>query len=130
MFYHLAFKYFSSWCIVPFSIVTFSLLFALLFCFLMILRPPRSTRTDTLFPFPTLFRSHAAAPAVFQHAACRKGLMASSAVRAMRLPACRSEEDTSELQSLMRRSYAVFCLKQKKRNRRTKNSTEGRVKDI
>src|SRR3546814_6422861 len=75
--------------------------------FLMILRPPRSTRTDTLFPYTTLFRSVViATPAP------------SPAWPCSRLPAttacCRSEEHTSELQSLMRISYAVFCLKKKK----------------
>src|SRR3546814_2999808 len=86
----------------------------------MIRRPPRSTRTDTLFPYTTLFRSElprlqaggvakvrdphrpggrAGAPAGRQHAA--HGGHA------------RSEEHTSELQSLMRISYAVFCLKKK-----------------
>src|SRR3546814_4770514 len=85
----------------------------------MIRRPPRSTRTDTLFPYTTLFRSHArrrhrrharpsparaAAPAAPGHRRC------AAAVRS-----CRSEEHTSELQSLMRISYAVFCLKKKKK---------------
>src|SRR3546814_13922373 len=80
------------------------------FFFLMIRRPPRSTRTDTLFPYTTLFRS-AARPA-WQHAAASR--------RDVRQPdrcgaaAARSEEHTSELQSLMRISYAVFCLKKKK----------------
>src|SRR3546814_17500168 len=99
---------------------------SLFFFFLMIRRPPRSTRTDTLFPYTTLFRSQ------------RNGL-AKSAARARNqrgsilrvgshilrktsrqgqwpkspLPA-RSEEHTSELQSLMRISYAVFCLKTKR----------------
>src|SRR3546814_982222 len=71
--------------------------------FLMIRRPPRSTRTDTLFPYTTLFRS----------LPCRH----CSHVRPGRRPCpCRrrrSEEHTSELQSLMRISYAVFCLKKK-----------------
>src|SRR3546814_10456139 len=97
----------------------------------MIRRPPRSTRTDTLFPYTTLFRSwrrcrllcsvriaraHAGAPVspppeagdgefwlIACHAACRPPAAASP----------RSEEHTSELQSLMRISYAVFCLKKK-----------------
>src|SRR3546814_10794009 len=79
----------------------------------MIRRPPRSTRTDTLFPYTTLFRS----PVV---TACAMNIRFSSA-RAMQptrtrvAPAwVRSEEHTSELQSLMRISYAVFCLKKKK----------------
>src|SRR3546814_9498105 len=122
----------------------------------MILRPPRSTRTDTLFPYPTLFRS-----AAFGHSACHDREAAApqfgarhrhadparlSPCRASRrelrryrknlggqvaladffrlrdllhlafYPQFRSEEHTSELQSLMRISYAVFCLKKKKNN--------------
>src|SRR3546814_8104424 len=84
------------------------------FFFLMIRRPPRSTRTDTLFPYTTLFRSRRICPAA--SASMRTGwsepAMAggSHAVVSCR----RSEEHTSELQSLMRISYAVFCLKKKK----------------
>src|SRR3546814_6357649 len=93
----------------------------------MIRRPPRSTRTDTLFPYTTLFRSslsrredrcrdHAASDPRHQGAAAR----------------LRSEEHTSELQSLMRISYAVFCLKKKNKiiidtrhkNRNIKNITK------
>src|SRR3546814_6519459 len=84
--------------------------FICLFFFLMIRRPPRSTRTDTLFPYTTLFRS---------------GLRVGDGLHGM-VPSCeagarllsrnpRSEEHTSELQSLMRISYAVFCLKKKKK---------------
>src|SRR3546814_5702594 len=76
----------------------------------MIRRPPRSTRTDTLFPYTTLFRSPAAPAAAW----CRpleRGAVGGAG--RPRLPA-RSEEHTSELQSLMRISYAVFCLKKKK----------------
>src|SRR3546814_12320896 len=71
--------------------------------FLMIRRPPRSTRTDTLFPYTTLFRS-------WKDRACPK----SSTRWWRRTKPPRSEEHTSELQSLMRISYAVFCLKKKK----------------
>src|SRR3546814_9146466 len=92
-------------------------LFLVFFFFLMIRRPPRSTRTDTLFPYTTLFRSVPTAR-YFGCKARNKGL------RTLRLPdvkppclTCRafgrSEEHTSELQSLMRISYAVFCLKKK-----------------
>src|SRR3546814_13521963 len=100
------------------------LVFALLF-FLMIRRPPRSTRTYTLFPYTTLFRS-----------ACRRASPLQLVRRDLLQPADdfgvvglvaepqlggeegfadqrRSEEHTSELQSLMRISYAVFCLKKK-----------------
>src|SRR3546814_9177122 len=82
----------------------------------MIRRPPRSTRTDTLFPYPTLFRSGDRVIA---------GIAAEGEDRAMghiehaerapdeRQADGRSEEHTSELQSLMRISYAVFCLKKK-----------------
>src|SRR3546814_1068808 len=91
----------------------------------MIRRPPRSTRTDTLFPYTTLFRSHDAYAALGddQIAAVLAdgGLLADlKNIYADRgLPPgierwSRSEEHTSELQSLMRISYAVFCLKKKK----------------
>src|SRR3546814_10065194 len=111
----------------------------------MIRRPPRSTRTDTLFPYTTLFRSS-------RRYNCSRGLASARLPQAQKLPhsftqqdlglplphnrscrlsaprnkglscrvqACRSEEHTSELQSLMRISYAVFCLKKKQ----TKQST-------
>src|SRR3546814_5907841 len=101
----------------------------------MFRRPPRSTRTDTLFPYTTLFRSlrclarfllrqpedpdpqpgrglrHAAPrpdPAALRHRRRRANPRADP-----RRPRPRSEEHTSELQSLMRISYAVFCLKKK-----------------
>src|SRR3546814_3934504 len=110
----------------------------------MIRRPPRSTRTDTLFPYTTLFRSHgkrhllqlcpvlpmsASANKVRAHRSPRgRGGRAfrsdgtgygemrqdTRQVRNRRLRPRRSEEHTSELQSLMRISYAVFCLKKKK----------------
>src|SRR3546814_12698192 len=91
------------------------LLVICLFFFLMIRRPPRSTRTDTLFPYTTLFRSDpAAGPARWQPGAAGQRQRAGLALRARRTPrAPRSEEHTSELQSLMRISYAVFCLKKK-----------------
>src|SRR3546814_7706728 len=114
----------------------------------MIRRPPRSTRTDTLFPYTTLFRSlrRRSAARPDRHAglyaeAERRGqgrrgqiapgsrrYIASAQVRDFREflhtryhallvdAAIRSEEHTSELQSLMRISYAVFCLKKKKQN--------------
>src|SRR3546814_10487593 len=70
----------------------------------MIRRPPRSTRTDTLFPYTTLFRS------MF----CHFNLLDHQITVDDASPERRSEEHTSELQSLMRISYAVFCLKKKK----------------
>src|SRR3546814_14810862 len=73
--------------------------------FLMIRRPPRSTRTDTLFPYTTLFRSYAKAGDERTNAGSHRQWPVGS----------RSEEHTSELQSLMRISYAVFCLKKKKK---------------
>src|SRR3546814_10453876 len=87
----------------------------------MIRRPPRSTRTDTLFPYTTLFRSleqllrHAEAVAGVERLLREEEavLAVEVADRAGRLRE-RSEEHTSELQSLMRISYAVFCLKKKK----------------
>src|SRR3546814_6437303 len=97
-------------------------------CFLMIRRPPRSTRTDALFPYTTLFRSQR----IGRHRSIRRaGRNQSSVFRAAllsgaaeegrerlravarNLEEARSEEHTSELQSLMRTSYAVFCLKKK-----------------
>src|SRR3546814_3083078 len=90
----------------------------------MLRRPPRSTRTDTLFPYTTLFRS----PLVGRERCARQpageaGERASDRIQhvdergvaAGRLGEPRSEEHTSELQSLMRISYAVFCLKKKKK---------------
>src|SRR3546814_6361687 len=88
----------------------------------MIRRPPRSTRTDTLFPYTTLFRSGRDRPrqgAVDRRHRPGKGAAeigraaraAAAAVRRRPRLRHRSEEHTSELQSLMRKSYAVFCLK-------------------
>src|SRR3546814_3866144 len=134
-----------------------------LFFFLMIRRPPRSTRTDTLFPYTTLFRSeHAADRAIevhvdrFEQVVRVRGNLrrpATGGIQRRRwiaqelgfvlvderfdilvngerkmerfrdsrdIALIRSEEHTSELQSLMRISYAVFCLK-KKKNKTTKN---------
>src|SRR3546814_2445798 len=87
------------------------------FFFLMIRRPPRSTRTDTLFPYTTLFRSPRRSP-LPDNCAIPAAASASHHCRYHRYPRChhghsRSEEHTSELQSLMRISYAVFCLKKK-----------------
>src|SRR3546814_7986734 len=99
--------------------------------FLMILRPPGSTRTDTLLPYPTLCRSAGAgarsrgirgAVARRRRRPCRDSRIPSARWRPSsgrrrwrrRHPATRSEVHTSELQSLMRISYAVFCLKKKK----------------
>src|SRR3546814_7981433 len=91
------------------------------FFFLMIRRPPRSTRTDTLFPYTTLFRSkpHADDRAHEQLARAREAERGDRAEqrhqyrRQRSRNLVRSEEHTSELQSLMRNSYAVFCLKKK-----------------
>src|SRR3546814_2073438 len=90
----------------------------------MIRRPPRSTRTDTLFPYTTLFRSWRKylGPRCSQRGgaqrpgalSCRSGWRAQHRSGPDRRPdGWRSEEHTSELQSLMRISYAVFCLKKK-----------------
>src|SRR3546814_8969048 len=98
---------------------------SVLFFFLIIRRPPRSTRTDTLFPYTTLFRSVATSTSANRPGARRPpglGRIARARIvpvaRSRRLP--RSEEHTSELQSLMRISYAVFCLKKKKKKKPTK----------
>src|SRR3546814_4757013 len=81
----------------------------------MIRRPPRSTRTDTLFPYTTLFRSLSvltpSTDAVYIDDA--RPSFSSPRLEGTFIPR-RSEEHTSELQSLMRISYAVFCLKKKK----------------
>src|SRR3546814_8603214 len=108
--------------------------------FLMIRRPPRSTRTYTLFPYTTLFRSHRRADVDHRHDAVirdveRTGQQAVCVLDRERLHVhhprgeSRSEEHTSALQSLMRISYAVFCLKKKNNStyehvRKTTNTTE------
>src|SRR3546814_1730147 len=93
----------------------------------MIRRPPRSTRTDTLFPYTTLFRSNTTvtnttrveidtSTTVAGLNQLRQVLTTAERSRSMAstlMNAQRSEEHTSELQSLMRISYAVFCLKKK-----------------
>src|SRR3546814_19744712 len=111
--------------------------FYIYFFFLMIRRPPRSTRTDTLFPYTTLFRScrqqgpgkrsDHAAEQVSQKQRPGDGDPGDDSslgvgahreeVAAVARTAHRSEEHTSELQSLMRNSYAVFCLKKKKKQK-------------
>src|SRR3546814_3639138 len=99
----------------------------------MIRRPPRSTRTDTLFPYTTLFRSGDVAgehdllvgAGVEEarhrraHAFVAVGEVLAEVVRTSVYVRIRSEEHTSELQSLMRISYAVFCLKKKKKTAAT-----------
>src|SRR3546814_5238200 len=99
----------------------------------MIRRPPRSTRTDTLFPYTTLFRSHdrgggeamaqvvdadigqgAAPPECRPPVVVKADRSLAATVGEYERRVLRSEEHTSELQSLMRISYAVFCLKKKK----------------
>src|SRR3546814_10017337 len=85
--------------------------------FLMIRRPPRSTRTDTLFPYTMLFRSPIGERAVgYREIRVEPRLEPEIAhlLRGLEPPQTRrSEEHTSELKSLMRISYAVFCLKKK-----------------
>src|SRR3546814_20236199 len=101
--------------------------FFVFFFFLMIRRPPRSTRTDTLFPYTTLFRSlfvELTLARFSQYAGLLAGTLETTQCDLERLVLAnfyvghgnRSEEHTSELQSLMRISYAVFCLKKKKNN--------------
>src|SRR3546814_6382238 len=94
------------------------------FFFLMRRRPPRSTRTDTLFPYTTLFRSSSSRRRSEKDLARRKDQARSAQApfrhpAETRVPLRRSEEHTSELQSLMRISYAVFCLKKKKNKKIT-----------
>src|SRR3546814_2282630 len=108
----------------------------------MIRRPPRSTRTDTLFPYTTPFRSDcgdardAPIPPLLERGPDRRpdrrrgqerhrhrrGRRRGAPLRRQRPGGSRSEEHTSELQSLMRISYAVFCLK-KKNTKKTKYHT-------
>src|SRR3546814_10320456 len=93
----------------------------------MIRRPPRSTRTDTLFPYTTLFRSQVlrARLVLVQRGDLLFGGGPARVVLAqvfLHVLVDRSEEHTSELQSLMRISYAVFCLKKKKKITNTKES--------
>src|SRR3546814_4667652 len=110
--------------------------------FLMIRRPPRSTRTDTLFPYTTLFRSFMRNVLIYFDVPTKKQilgkvrqqlrpeglLLLGGAETTMNLDASfervphRSEEHTSELQSLMRISYAVFCLKKKNKTIKEKRS--------
>src|SRR3546814_3131927 len=102
----------------------------------MIRRPPRSTRTDTLFPYTTLFRSALDTLKRLVHGRqhndwridtrpsqfgdeCQPFTVRQASIQ----KDCRSEEHTSELQSLMRISYAVFCLKQKTQDKQTKHQT-------
>src|SRR3546814_9184210 len=122
---------------------------ALLFSvfFLMIRRPPRSTRTDTLFPYTTLFRSvariagvniptnkrvvialtyiHGIGDAKAQEICGKVGIPAERRVNQLTDSEVRSEEHTSELQSLMRISYAVFCLTKKKKQKQTTHTLHG-----
>src|SRR3546814_5279381 len=123
----------------------------------MIRRPPSATRTATLFPYTTLFRSRVAGNALLEHGFALCGIRAGEqrgdggtrfcALSAFRLNAfdrvahflraflmenlsaddARSEEHTSELQSLMRISYAVFCLKKKKRINNIKHTSHTKL---
>src|SRR3546814_10018189 len=115
----------------------------------MIRRPPRSTRTDTLFPYTTLFRSPGLEPGrrsphpgrheFFELIRGKVTRMAEEKKRKASLgefvtqvrsetgKVVRSEEHTSELQSLMRISYAVFCLKKKKKQNTKKTDKNGLV---
>src|SRR3546814_4457217 len=103
------------------------------FC-LMTRRPPRSTRTDTLCPYTTFFRSRMFEPVggIAQYIRDRRLRRAMLELRDVEFrhhpiyeialrAGFRSEEHTSELQSLMRISYAVFCLKKKQRKRTLTN---------
>src|SRR3546814_4983956 len=125
----------------------------LCFFFLMIRRPPRSTRTDTLFPYTTLFRSSFdidqqrtqivamwTDPAFRQRGLARlvlEDIVARARERGRRVmldvtrgnDAARSEEHTSELQSLMRNSYAVFCLKKKKKENQKRQNLKTKHKN-
>src|SRR3546814_8152411 len=104
----------------------------LFYFFLMIRRPPRSTRTDTLFPYTTLFRSAADQDELVnapfdRRDRCRWQRAVGTHDGQVRCKAHRSEEHTSELQSLMRISYAVFCLKKKKNMITTRDTKQERL---
>src|SRR3546814_9232304 len=94
----------------------------------MIRRPPRSTRTDTLFPYTTLFRSILMRPhpdggwLIELNPDNLPRVLVDTEYYARVSRAARSEEHTSELQSLMRISYAVFCLKKKNKNKKTQET--------
>src|SRR3546814_10009618 len=100
----------------------------------MIRRPPRSTRTDTLFPYTTLFRSRVGAPGEadaqypvitpYAGGNLRVERRVAAAGATCLFRQSRSEEHTSELQSLMRISYAVFCLKKKTQKKQTTKITK------
>src|SRR3546814_6521921 len=129
----------------------FSDIVIILLFFLMLRRPPISTRTDTLFPDTTLFRSgtldlpHAQThTVVLPHALAYNARAVPDAMRVLRIAlghddpptalyelardnGARSEEHRSELQSLMRNSYAVFCLKKKKQINTTNRQPRARV---
>src|SRR3546814_3054116 len=129
----------------------FGILYGIVFVLcLMIRRPPRSTRTDTRFPYTTLFRSYASLAQVLQGLGTPEdaitGMLLGYGVGAMAgnyasgtgtdrhgarrvllaayLVMARSEEHTSELQSLMRISYAVFCLQKKNVHKKQNNVHE------
>src|SRR3546814_962812 len=123
------YNYCYSWFLCVLMIIYLSIFF-----FLMLRRPPRSTRTDTLFPYTTLFRSVLALDAETWEELDRVAIPADEIYSVVSInnhkrltstlvslfsqtaSSLRSEEHTSELQSLMRISYAVFCLKKKKSN--------------
>src|SRR3546814_6008055 len=98
----------------------------------MIRRPPRSTRTDTLFPYTTLFRSaRITASGPVARKASGEAPMIEERFRKSNTPSPeRSEEHTSELQSLMRISYAVFCLKKKKKKIRVTETQLYNIKSM
>src|SRR3546814_6046605 len=110
----------------------------------MIRRPPRSTRTDTLFPYTTLFRSQAGASVRARRGRSfrrpqgdkqrRTAISTVHRPRSQHARRCRShrrsEEHTSELQSLMRISYAVFCLKKKKKTQKVTQTEQSHTMTI
>src|SRR3546814_3686758 len=116
--------------------VVYCLIFFVYCFFLMIRRPPRSTRTDTLFPYTTLFRSLGVTVQTLTPAVARQLQLNDASIRGVVIAAVdpssdaaaeglrpgRSEEHTSELQSLMRISYAVFCLKKKNEEKHLQDS--------
>src|SRR3546814_9220563 len=90
----------------------------------MLRRPPRSTRTATLVPYTTLFRSPARHQSMSEHISA---VTDASFEQDVKSASNRAEEHTSELQSLMRISYAVLCLKKKQVTRKARRNRKAQI---
>src|SRR3546814_9859071 len=109
---------------------TITLFESCIFFFLMIRLPPISTRTVTLFPYSTLFRSAEVGLVGAVHRGRHGHDVDRLSGQIGGISAMRSEEHTSELQSLMRNSYAVFCLKKKKHNKKYRASSNTKNQNV